>query len=64
MRTLLFLVILFVVGVVGFGFYRGWFSVSTDSTAPKPNATITVDKDKIHEDEQAAKDKLHGLGSK
>ena len=46
------------------GFYRGWFSFSTNSTDQKPSATITVDKDKIHADEEMAKEKVEGLGHK
>ena len=57
MRTLVFVVVLLLVGIVGVGFYRGWFQLSTDTTDQKPSATITVDKDKIHADEQKAKEK-------
>ena len=61
-RSLVVLVALFLVGIAGVGFYRGWFQLSTESTDQKPSATITVDKGKIREDEQKAKEKLHGLG--
>ena len=47
---------------VGAGFYRGWFQLSTDTANQKPNATILLDSDKIHADEQKAKDKLQGFG--
>ena len=49
MRSLIFVVLLLVVGVAGFGYYRGWFAVSSNGTEQSPSATITVDKDKIHE---------------
>jgi hypothetical protein len=62
MRTLLFVVVLLLVGIAGLGFYRGWFRLSTANTDPQPSATLTVDKDKIHEDEQTAKDKAQGFG--
>ena len=62
MRTLMFVVVLLLVGIVGVGFYRGWFQVSTDNTDQKPSATVTVDKDKIHADEQKAKEKMEGFG--
>ena len=62
MRTLVFVVVLLLVGIVGVGFYRGWFQLSTDTADQKPSATITVDKDKIHADEQKAKDKVQGFG--
>ena len=64
MRRLLVVLVLFVVGIAGLGFYRGWFHLSTNSTDQKPSATITVDKDKIHADEEMAKEKVQGLGQK
>jgi hypothetical protein len=62
MRALLSVVVLLLVCVAGLGFYRGWFQLSTDTATQKPSATITVDKDKIHGDEQKAKDEMHGFG--
>jgi hypothetical protein len=62
MKTLLLVVALLLVGIAGLGFYRGWFHLSTSSTDQKPSATITVDQDKIHADEEMAKDKVQGLG--
>jgi hypothetical protein len=62
MRTLTFAVVLFLVGIVCVGFYRGWFQLSTDAANQRPSATITMDKDKIHTDEQKAKDEMHGFG--
>jgi hypothetical protein len=64
MRALVFVIVLLLVGFVGLGFYRGWFQVSTDTTNPKPSATITVDKDKIRADEQTAKEKIGGGAGK
>lgn len=61
-NTLLVVVFLLLVGIAGLGFYRGWFRISTDNTDRQPSATITVDKDKFHEDEQKAKDKVQGFG--
>jgi hypothetical protein len=61
MRTLMFVAILFLVGIVGVGFYRGWFQISTDTANQRPSATITVDKDKIHTDEQKAKDEMQSF---
>ena len=62
MRTLVFVVVVLLAGIAGVGFYRGWFGISTNSTDQKPSATITVDKDKIHADEQKAKDKVQSFG--
>jgi hypothetical protein len=61
-KTLIVVVVLLAVAIAGFGFYRGWFRMSTDNTDQKPSATFTMDKDKIHEDEQKAKDAVKGLG--
>ena len=60
MRNLLVVVVLLLVGIAGLGFYRGWFQLSTTSTDQKPSATVTLDKAKIHEDEQVAKNKCKG----
>ena len=62
MKNLVFLVVLLLVGIAGVGLYRGWFRVSMDSTGHDPSATFTVDKEKIHADEQKAKDKVQGFG--
>jgi hypothetical protein len=59
MKGLLFLVVLILVGIAGFGFYRGWFGLSTDTTDHKPSATITVDRDKIQEDKDKVEQFAH-----
>ena len=64
MRTLLVVVVLLLVGFGGLGFYLGWFHLSTNGTDQKPSATITMDKDKIHADEETAKEKVQGFGQK
>jgi hypothetical protein len=62
MKKLMFLLVLLFVGVVAFGFFRGWLQLSTSSTDNQPSATITVDKDKIHQDEQKTKDTMQNFG--
>ena len=62
MRTLVFVVVLLLAGIVGLGFYQGWFHFSTNSTNQGSSATITVDQDKIHADEQKAKDEMRAFG--
>ena len=57
-------VVLLAVGIAGVGYYRGWFAFSTNSTDQAPSATITVDKNKFHEDEQKAKDDVQGVEQK
>jgi cytoskeletal protein RodZ len=59
MRALLIVVVLLIVGIVGVGFYRGWFQISSnrDSEDQKVNTTFTVDEERIGED----KEKLQGF---
>ena len=58
MKRLFVGLMILLVGVVGFGFYEGWFVVSADDSGHKTNVTITVDQDKIRTDEK----KLEGIG--
>ena len=55
MKTLFGVAFLLLVGIVGLGFYLGWFHLSTYSTGQTSSATITVDRDKIRADEGKAK---------
>ncbi|MHB9049478.1 MAG: hypothetical protein ACYC35_26465 [Pirellulales bacterium] len=61
MKALMFVLVLLLVGIAGLGFYRGWFRLSMDNAERQPSATVTVDKDKMHQDEQNAKDKVQGF---
>jgi hypothetical protein len=64
MKGFFVVLVLLVAGVVGLGFYLGWFRLSTDRTEQKTNITITVDQDKIREDEEKAKEKVQEAGQK
>ena len=64
MKALVFVVVVLLAGIVGLGFYRGWFRLSMVNTDHQPSATITVNKNKFHEDEQKAKDDVQGAGGK
>ena len=44
------------------GFYLGWFHVSTNQANDQTNISITVDKDKIRQDEQKAKETVQDVG--
>jgi hypothetical protein len=59
MRRLLLVLVLLVAGVVGLGFYRGWFHLSTGEADGKSNIPVTVDRDKIEQDKEKAKEKVH-----
>jgi hypothetical protein len=54
MKPLLFVLVLVGAGIVGLGFYRGWFHIGSDKTDDKSNVTLTVDKNKIQEDSKTA----------
>lgn len=62
MRIQLVVVVLLLLGIGMFAFYQGWFRLSTDSSGQQPDATFTMDKDKIHADADAAKAAVQGLG--
>jgi hypothetical protein len=62
MKRLFVVAVVLLVCIAALGFYRGWFDFSTNSTDQKPSATITVDKDKFHADEEKVQGKMHDLG--
>ena len=62
MKAFLVVLVLLVAGVIGLGFYRGWFSFASDSADAKSNITLTVDQDKFQEDRKAATKSVQGLG--
>ena len=52
--------------VVGFGFYRGWFALSRTSPDPgshKVNINLTVDPDKMKADTEMVKEKTTKFSS-
>ena len=63
MKRIVFVLVLLIAVVGGLGFYLGWFTLTTQTTADgKSNVTVTVDKDKIHDDKEKAKDKAKEIG--
>jgi hypothetical protein len=62
-RFLLFLVLL-AACVLAVGYYREWFKFSMTSGDQSTNINMTVDKDKLKEDEEKAKENLGKLGGK
>jgi hypothetical protein len=50
--------------IIGVGWYLGWFHFSTGGNDRESNFNISVDKDKIRQDEERAKEKLHEFGNK
>lgn len=64
MRNLTIVVVVLLVGIAAFGFYRGWFRLSADSTEQNSSATITVDQNKINADSDKAKESVQAFGDK
>lgn len=60
MKVVLVLVLI-LAGVIGVGFSRGWFTVSSDSQGNTPNITVSVDKEKIRQDKAKAVEKVQDL---
>jgi len=57
----LLLLIVLLAGLVGLGFYQGWFHFDSQNSSSKTDITITVDKDKLTADEQKAREKVQDL---
>ena len=49
--------------IAAFGWYRGWFAFGTSHEGDKTNINISVDKEKIREDEKGVEEKLRKLGN-
>lgn len=64
MKGLILVLFLVVAGVVGLGFYLGWFQISSGSVGSKDNITLSVNRDTIEDDKDEAVDKLRDLGEK
>ncbi len=56
--------VLLLVAVAVLGFYRGWFRLSTDNTDQRPSATFTVDQNRINQDKDLVKERVHEFGHK
>jgi hypothetical protein len=69
MRKMTFVKVLavLVLCVVGFGFYRGWFVLSSPgrgTESNKVNVNLSMDGDKVKEDAETVKDKTVELTGK
>lgn len=63
MKRLCGILVALAVVVVGIGFYRGWFVVTSgrESLSHKIDVNLTVDADKVQADADAVKDKAAEL---
>jgi hypothetical protein len=59
MKALLIVFVVLVAFVVGLGFYRGWFNVSSNSADGKSNITFSADPAKMQEDKKKALEEGH-----
>lgn len=64
MARLIGMLVVVVAVVIGVGLYRGWFHFSSDRSNGDPTYTVTMDKEKIKEDEARAKQKLQDMEHK
>ena len=62
MKTLCCVAVVLLVGIVAWVSTEVGFSFRRIPRSQRPSATITVDKDKIHADEQKTKDNIQGFG--
>jgi hypothetical protein len=62
MKQSIFVVVLIGAGIVGLGFYQGWFHAESDSADGKSKVTVSVDKDKFQKDEKKAVAEVKDVG--
>jgi hypothetical protein len=65
--TFVMVLLVLILCVVGIGFYRGWFALSSngpDTGSGKVNINLTVDPDKAKQDADKVKDKVTELGDR
>jgi len=60
MGRLFVVLVLIAAGVIGLGFYRGWFELSSSNGDGKSRIELNVDQKKIQEDEKKAGDRVRG----
>lgn len=62
MQRLLIVLVLVGAGIVGLGFYQGWFHIGSDKAGGKSNVTLSVDTDKFQQDRKTAVAEVKDLG--
>jgi hypothetical protein len=64
MKNVFAVLIVLVICVIGFGFYRGWFAVSSPSSSEgnnEVNINLATDTDKMKQDAESVQDKAAEL---
>ena len=64
MARFISVLLVIVLVIAAFGWYRGWFVFGTSHEGDKTNINISVDKDTLREDEKKVEDKVRKLGTK
>jgi hypothetical protein len=62
MKRILFVLVLLGAGVIGLGFYQGWFHIGSDTADGNSNVTLSVDTDKFQEDKNKAMANVQDVG--
>jgi hypothetical protein len=61
MRNLIFLLVVLAIAIGIYGYYQSWFQVTEQKSDSKLDIGVTVDKNKVREDTEKAKEKLRDL---
>jgi hypothetical protein len=61
MNRFIVVLVLVAIGIVGVGFYQGWFHVGSEKADGKSTVTLSVDKDKFQEDKKTAVEDMQGV---
>jgi hypothetical protein len=62
MKGFLVVLVLLIGGIIGLGFYMDWFQFSRTGEGQKTNYTISVDRERIREDADKAKERVREVG--
>lgn len=62
MQRFFFVAAIVAAGIVGIGFYQGWFHVGSDKADGKANVTLSLDTDKVKEDGKTAVANVQDVG--
>lgn len=63
MRKFLGTLVIVVAAIAALGWMRGWFDIATVSEESETNIELRIDKDKIKQDAEAAKEKAREIAS-
>ncbi len=64
MKRVMITLALVVAVVAGLGFYRQWFSVTSDKADDKSHVTLSADSAKFKDDEKKVVEKVEALGTR